>query len=103
TAINSDPDGDAWLPSEVDVSIRRPNWFWSTKNDSRVLTPEQLLSIYYNSVGRGAQLLLNIPANRDGLLPDKDCASAAAFGDEVKRRFGKAIAQTRGTGTSITL
>ena len=29
---------------------------------------QQLLSVYYRSVGRGAQLLLNIPANRDGLL-----------------------------------
>ena len=103
TSLNSDPDGDAWLPSEVDVSIRRPNWFWSTKNDSRVLTEAQLLSIYYCSVGRGAQLLLNIPANRDGLLPDKDCASAKSFGEEVKRRFAKPLATTNGTGNTITL
>ncbi len=103
TPLNSDPDGNTWLPSEVDVSIRRPNWFWSTKNDNRVLTPDQLMSIYYNSVGRGAQLLLNIPANRDGLLPDKDAASAKSFGDEVKRRFSKPIASTRGNNTSITL
>jgi alpha-L-fucosidase len=103
TSLNSDPDGDTWMPNEVDVSIRRPNWFWSTKNANKVLTPDQLLSIYYRSVGRGAQLLLNIPATREGLLPDPDCASAKAFGQEVTRRFAKPVAQTSGQGSQITL
>jgi alpha-L-fucosidase len=103
TSLNSDFDGDTWLPCEVDVSIRRPNWFWSTTNENRVLTESQLLSIYYRSVGRGAQLLLNIPANRDGLLPDKDSGVAKAFGLEVKRRFGKPLAETAGTGKMVTL
>ena len=103
TSLNSDPDGDTWMPNEVDVSIRRPNWFWSTKNANKVLTPDQLLSIYYRSVGRGAQLLLNIPATREGLLPDPDCASAKAFGQEVTRRFAKPAAQTSGQGSQITL
>jgi alpha-L-fucosidase len=100
TALDSDPDGDAWLPSEVDVSIRRPDWFWSTKNAGKVLTREQLLSIYYGSVGRGAQLLLNLPANRDGLLDAPDVASATAFGDEVRRRFGSPVGV--GAGLSVT-
>jgi alpha-L-fucosidase len=103
TALNSDPDGNAWMPSEVDVSIRRPDWFWSTTNESKVLTLDQLLSIYYRSVGRGAQLLLNIPANRHGLLSDKDCAVAKSFGTEIKRRFGTPIAVTTGIGTTITV
>jgi alpha-L-fucosidase len=103
TSLNSDFDGDTWLPCEVDVSIRRPNWFWSTKNENKVLTENQLLSIYYRSVGRGAQLLLNIPANRDGLLPDKDSGVAKTFGLEIKRRFGKPLAETSGTGKTVTL
>jgi alpha-L-fucosidase len=48
-------------------------------------------------------LLLNIPANRDGLLPDPDCASATAFGSEVKRRFGRSLAHTAGSGDQVTL
>ena len=103
TSLNSDPNGNTWMPNEVDVSIRRPDWFWSTTNEKKVLTPDQLLSIYYDSVGRGCQLLLNIPANRDGLLADPDCASARAFGQEIQRRFATPIAQTSGTGTIITL
>jgi alpha-L-fucosidase len=103
TALDGEPDGSAWLPSEVDVSIRRPDWFWHTDNENKVLSLEQLLSIYYRSVGRGAQLLLNIPANREGLLAQKDCRVAAALGKEIQRRFGEPIATMRGSGRSIVL
>lgn len=103
TSLNSNPDGDFWMPNETDVSIRRPDWFWSTKNESKVLTPSQLLSVYYRSVGRGTQLLLNIPANRDGLLSDPDCASAKAFGLEIQKRFERPLAETAGHGAQVTL
>jgi alpha-L-fucosidase len=103
TSLNSEPHGDVWMPNEVDVSIRRPDWFWSTANAKKVLTLSQLLSIYYCSVGRGAQLLLNIPANRDGLLSDPDCASVGAFGLELRKRFAKPLAETSGRGTQLTL
>jgi alpha-L-fucosidase len=103
TSLNSDPDGSVWMPNEVDVSIRRPDWFWSTKNANKVLTESQLLSIYYRSVGRGAQLLLNIPANRHGLLPDKDCGVAKAFGAEIQRRFSSPLASVAASGRVITL
>lgn len=103
TSLNSDPDGSVWMPNEVDVSIRRPDWFWSTKNESKVLTLEQMLSIYYRSVGHGAQLLINIPADRHGLLPDKDCAVARLLGTEIRKRFGVAVASTSGSGHVLTM
>jgi alpha-L-fucosidase len=103
TALDSDPNGSAWLPSEVDVSIRRPDWFWHSDNEKKVLNLDQLISIYYRSVGRGAQLLMNIPANREGLLPQPDARAAAALGKEIQRRFASPIAATRGSGHSIVL
>jgi alpha-L-fucosidase len=103
TSLNSDPDGDTWMPNEVDVSIRRPDWFWSTTNEKKVLTVDQLLTVYYCSVGRGCQLLLNIPANRDGLLSQADCESAAAFGAELRKRFAKPIAAISGSGEEIRI
>ena len=103
TALHGDPNGDVWLPLETDVSIRRPDWFWNTHNERKVLSLDQLLEIYYRSVGRGTQLLLNIPADRRGLLPDADCARAREFGDEVRRRFGRSVVESHGFGEVMVL
>jgi alpha-L-fucosidase len=103
TARESDPDGHAWLPLEVDVSIRRPHWFWSTTDEVNLLPVDALLEIYYRSVGRGAQLLLNIPPARTGHIVAADAARAREFGGEVRRRFGEVVGETRGTGSGIEL
>jgi alpha-L-fucosidase len=54
-------------------------------------------------VGRGTQLLLNIPADRRGLLPDADCARAGEFGNEIRRRFGRSVAEAHGFGEVMGL
>ncbi|MDR0758182.1 MAG: alpha-L-fucosidase [Tannerella sp.] len=64
-------DGNVWLPAEVDVSIR-PGWFYHTREDDRVRTPENLMKLYLESVGRGANLLLNLPPDRRGLIHEND-------------------------------
>lgn len=48
--------------------------------------------MYYYSVGRGANLLLNIAPDRHGLLPEKDLARLIEFGKKIKSMFGKSIA-----------
>ena len=60
-----------WYPSEVDVSIR-PGWFYHESQDDQVKSPEQLLDIYFSSVGRNSALLLNIPPDRRGLIHEND-------------------------------
>jgi alpha-L-fucosidase len=103
TAMHGDPDGEAWRPNEVDVSLRRPNWFWSTTNHTRILTPGQLMEIYYRSVGRGANLLLNVTPDRSGLIPAADVLRLEEFGREVRRRFGRAVAERAGSSTTVEL
>ena len=102
TAIHSDPDGASWLPIEVDVSVRRPNWFWSTTNQSNLLGLEALLEIYYRSVGRGCQLLLNMPPDRTGRIPEADADRAREFGEAIRRRFGRATAENSGNHRLLT-
>jgi alpha-L-fucosidase len=83
--------GSKWLPAECDVSIR-PGWFWHGRENARVKTPAQLIDLYYKSVGRGANLLLNVPPNRDGLLSAEDVAALKAFGDYRRATFGRSVA-----------
>ncbi len=83
--------GSHWLPAECDVSIR-PGWFWHERENAKVKTPAQLIDLYYKSVGRGANLLLNVPPNRDGLLSSEDVASLKAFGDYRRSTFEKDLA-----------
>ena len=103
TALHGDPEGGAWMPVEVDVSMRRPNWFWSTTNDKNLLSLDALLEIYYRSIGRGAQLLLNLTPDRSGRIPAADANRAGEFGDEIRRRFGHALSDTANIGRDVSL
>jgi alpha-L-fucosidase len=71
-------DASDWVPPEVDVSIR-PGWFYHAAEDAKVKTVEQLLTIYHQSVGRGANLLLNLPPDRRGLIPEVDADRLRSF------------------------
>ena len=66
---HGDPSGTIFSIGEADVSIR-PGWFYHEEQDPKSL--EELVEIYFHSVGRGTPLLLNIPPNQDGLFDDKD-------------------------------
>lgn len=79
-------NGTSWIPAEVDVSIR-PGWFYHAKEDSLVKTPEQLFDIYLSSVGRGANLILNIPPDRRGLVNEIDVASLQGWKKLIDERF----------------
>ena len=83
--------GSHWLPAECDVSIR-PGWFWHAEQDAQVKTPDELIALYYQSAGRGATLLLNVPPNRDGLLAAEDIASLRGFGAYRHATFAATLA-----------
>ena len=70
--------GKNWIPAECDVSIR-PGWFYHAAEDKKVKSPEQLFDLYLKSVGRGANLLLNVPPNRQGLFAPEDSAALVGF------------------------
>ena len=85
-------DGNYWVPAEVDVSIR-PGWFYHQKQDSLVRSPENLLELYYSSVGRNSNLLLNVPPDRRGLLHENDVKSLMAFRELLKKEFETDLAK----------
>ncbi|MFI5387815.1 MAG: alpha-L-fucosidase [Fimbriimonadales bacterium] len=86
-ALNvGDENGPDWVPAECDVSIR-PGWFWRASEDSKVKSVQELMDIWYGSVGRGANLLLNVPPNSDGLISDVDVKRLAEFDQALKKEL----------------
>lgn len=80
------PDGNQWVPAECDVSIR-PGWFYHPEEDDRVKSPDQLVDLYYRSVGHNATLLLNFPVDRRGLIHLVDSANAVRFHEMIQQQL----------------
>ncbi len=76
-----------FLPFECDCRIR-DKWFYSENNQSCLKSVSELMGMYLYSVGRGANLLLNIGPDRRGLIDDSDAQRVIEFGEEIKNRFG---------------
>ncbi|QNM98788.1 alpha-L-fucosidase [Chitinimonas koreensis] len=99
--------GEVWRPAEVDVSIR-PGWFWHAREDDQVKTVGRLMRIEFESVGRGAGLLLNLAPDRRGRIPERDAqvlrewgeAHAATFGRDLARGARARASQVRGNAAA---
>jgi len=90
-SVTGTRNGKLWLPPECDVSIR-PGWFWHEKENGKVKPARELWDLYLKSVGRGANLLLNVPPDRRGRLHEADVASLREFGEIRRATFANNLA-----------
>ena len=94
-------DGTDWLPAEADVSIR-PGWYYHPSEDHQVKSLPGLLDIYYQSVGRNASLLLNLPVDPTGQVHQTDVAQLMALKKQLDRDFADDLAPgARATATDV--
>ena len=100
--LRADPNGRYWRPNECDTVIR-DRWFWNSTNADTLKSVDKLMDIYYHSVGYSGVLLLNVAPDTSGRIPSADKKRAAEFGAEIQRRFGKGLAETKGSGAMIEL
>ena len=87
------PEAEGWFIPEANVHTRS-TWFWSTNSDHTLKSLDGLMQVYYESIGRGANLLVNMTPDPRGLLPEAEVKRLAEFGVERERRFGKVLAET---------
>lgn len=83
--------GDFWCPAEADVSIR-PGWFYHSDQDAKVKSPETIFNLYLSSVGRGGNLLLNVPPDRRGQITDQDIRALTGFKRILDQTFAVNLA-----------
>ena len=91
------PDGSvgtSYIPAEAVYSIR-PGWFWHAAEDSQVKTADQLLGIYFDSVGRNSLLRLDVPPDTRGLLADPDVAALNQLGTAIAVLYRTNVAAGR--------
>lgn len=75
-----------WYPAEVNTSIR-PGWFYHATEDDKVRSLEELLDIYYKSVGGNSTFLLNLPPDMRGLIHENDAIRMAELGQILSSTF----------------
>jgi alpha-L-fucosidase len=90
---------NTWMPAETDVSIR-PGWYWTRMTDDRVKSIDELLDVYYASVGHNTNLLLNFPVDDRGLVPDADARQLRSLATDLRSTFAKDHAQLRPANAS---
>jgi len=101
-----DPDGKYYMPAMSDAPLRGHgghDWFWEPNREGIIYPLENLVDMYYKSVGHNTTLILGVTPNPDGRIPESDVNRLKEFGDEIKRRFSTPLAKTSGTGKKQTI
>lgn len=92
-ALNrGDENGASWIPAECDVSIR-PGWFYHANEDDKLKSVDELMEIWFGSVGRNCNLLLNIGVDRRGLVNENDVRRLMEFKNARDAAFRKNLAK----------
>ena len=85
-------DGERFIPAEVDVSIR-PGWFYHSEQDADVRDCENLMQLWFNSIGSNAGFLLNLPPDKRGLIHENDVKSLLEFKSSLDSLLSNNLAQ----------
>ncbi|MBQ5971273.1 MAG: alpha-L-fucosidase [Prevotella sp.] len=79
-----------WNPGESDVCATDKGWFWHSGEN--VKSAEQLFTYYMQTVGRNATLILNIPPDKTGELPQATVNRMTELGNLLRSRLGTDLA-----------
>jgi len=80
-----------WYPAEVNTTILGGNqWFWARNKHPRTVT--QLVEIFYTSVGRNGNLILNLSPDKRGLVPDNQLDALNKAAQIINETFAADLA-----------
>lgn len=102
-----DPNGKYYMPAMSDAPLRGykggHEWFWEPNDEKHIFPLDNLMDMYYKSVGRNSTLIMGLTPDPQGLLPEPDVQRLKEWGDEIERRFSTPLAATSGSGKKLTL
>jgi alpha-L-fucosidase len=81
-----------WFPAEINVTIlANGSWFWAPQKHPRSLS--ELVDIYYRSIGRNGNLILNLSPDSRGLIPDDQIEALGKMSQIIKDTFATDLAR----------
>lgn len=80
------PDNTGWISAEANIHTR-DTWFWTPESDHTLRNIDFMENVYLQSIGRGANLLINMTPDTTGLIPSAEVAHLKEFGDHLNRMF----------------
>lgn len=84
---------EAFLPGECDCLMSGNGWNWFyNETSNRLKSVDELLGMYFYSVGRGANMLINIGPDRRGKISDEHRQRFLEFGNAIRRLTQNPIA-----------
>ena len=80
-----------WYPAEVNFTILANGaWFWAPQKHPRSLS--ELVDIYFRSIGRNGNLILNLSPDTRGLIPDDELEALGQMSQVIKDTFASDLA-----------
>jgi len=81
----------------------RHEWFWEPGDEAHIFPLENLMTMYYNSVGHNSTLIMGLTPDPNGLLPEPDVKRLKEWGEEIHRQFGNPLAIISGKDKQLIL
>ncbi len=92
------PQNAGWIPAEANLHTRK-TWFWTPDSDKTLRDIPFLMNVYFESIGRGSNLLVNMTPDTTGLIPKAEVNRLSEFGEALESTFGKPVGSAN-TGKS---
>jgi alpha-L-fucosidase len=81
-----------WYPAEVNTTLlQNSQWFWARSKQPRTVT--QLVDIFYTSIGRNGNLILNLSPDKRGLVPDNQLHALGGTAQIINETFANDFAK----------
>uniref|UniRef100_UPI003341602C alpha-L-fucosidase n=1 Tax=Parapedobacter defluvii TaxID=2045106 RepID=UPI003341602C len=89
------PHVTGWIPAEANIHTR-DTWFWTPGGDHTLRDVSFMDEVYFQSIGRGANLLINITPDTTGVVPAAEVERLMEFGEHLSRIFGTPVIERFG-------
>ncbi|MEX2564591.1 MAG: alpha-L-fucosidase, partial [Cyclobacteriaceae bacterium] len=84
------PQNSGWIPAEANLHTRK-TWFWTPDSDKTLRDTPFLMNVYFESIGRGANLLVNMTPDTSGVIPEAEVKRLSEFGKTLEHTFATPV------------